>query len=111
MRTPKLSNTILELSLHDICLKMVRSDFDCRSFISEALAIFRINSGIALPTDVVYDYWRGSSFSFSSSSFRIDRDEQLAQFHATIMIFFQTLLQSPLRLEKDGQGKVMMFYY
>ena len=88
-------------------------EFDCRRFISVALAMFRINSGIVLPTDVVYDYWRGSSFSSSSSSFRIERYQRqakLAKFQTTVMVFFQTLLQSPLRIENDGLGKVMLFY-
>ena len=73
--------------------------------------MFRINSGIVLPTDVVYDDQRGFYVAYSR---RLDRDERqakLAKFQTTIMIFFQTLLRSPLRIEKDGQGKVMMFYY
>ena len=90
----------------DIC----DGDFDCRSFISAALAMFRINSGIVLPTDVVYDDQRGFYVAYSR---RLDRDERqakLAKFQTTIMIFFQTLLRSPLRIEKDEQGKVMLFY-
>ena len=83
--------------------------FDCRRFISVALSMFRINSGIALPTDVVYDNRRRFSYSYSYPLTQEERQAKLVRFQATILIFFQTLLGSQLRIEKDLQGKIMMF--
>jgi hypothetical protein len=83
--------------------------FDCRSFISDALSMFRINSGIALPTDVAYDHSRGFYVGYSSRLKPKERKAKLVKFQTTIMIFFQTLLGSQLCIEKDFQGKIMMF--
>ena len=80
--------------------------FDCRRFISVALSMFRINSGIALPTDVAYDNSRGF---YSSRLKPEERKAKLVEFQTTIMIFFQTLLGSQLCIEKDLQGKIVMF--
>jgi hypothetical protein len=72
--------------------------------------MFRINSGIALPTDVVYDNSRGFFVAYSSTLTREEeRQAKLVKFQTTIVIFFQTLLGSQLRIETDLQGKIMMF--
>jgi hypothetical protein len=114
--------------------------FDCRRFISVALSMFRINSGISIPTDVVYGKPRAPppiehedydpynphrhirSRHQSSSTLKQDdrqsfsklnqdeRQAKLLKFQTTIMNYFHSLLGFKPRIETDEQGNMMMFY-
>ena len=83
--------------------------FDCRRFISMALSMFRINSGILFPTDVVYDnsLEKGDNPRWVTQDVR---QAMLFKFQTTILNFFHSLLGFTPRIEKDDTGNVMMFY-
>jgi hypothetical protein len=84
-------------------------DFDCRQFISVALSMFRINSGIPFPTDVVYSRSRKKG-ERPSWLLMDEQDAKRRQFQTTIVNFFHSLLEIKPRIEKDETGKLMMFY-